>query len=1090
LCLSAVKISKIVGLPFILFAVLSGSLQTSKAGATSIQFSLDEPCKTSAGVYLPDGTLVRTLWSKVRYDGPGAYSALWDGLDDSGDGVPSRTYEVKLLQHNTEYVWDGAIGNTSAEASGYSVHTAFRRMRDMAITGGKAFYVVAYNEAKYDFHTFQTTDPHRIKFKWNQPSGSGGTFDRDWNWTATDGQRVYFACPAGSNPTNFYTNNYPGFILASFVNDYSDAYFTSGVKIPNGNGCYTNGVYVGTQPGLSGLAVQRNGPWLAASVKPDNRVYLLNKLSGSAGTTLALASPGRMSFSPDGSLWVISSTNVVCLTNMAQPKAATTISTLAQPLAVAVNPANPNLILVADGGSSQQIKAFDQRGVLLWVYGLPGGYQSNGPRVANNKFWFSNGQFDDTFLCFDEDGSFWVGDGANNRYLHFSAQRTYLEQIMYQPHSYMACVDQNNPTRVFNQFLEFSVDYTKPLAQSWTLVNNWKANVDPCHIGHVEGIREVTTFPNGRTYALVDNNCVPGRTQEICELTEAGLRLTGIHPFGTANASWVSLGTDGSALLMLQRDAKWYRATLLGFEANGNPRYGAPTLIGSAPNGAKDPVPRCCSIGFPRATISTNNIIISFDPTLNNGWHLGGVRVGATNWLWKASPSGTLNGEGAFEIAGGVTYAGNTMQAVDRHVMYGYHGEFFRGQGQASQHMHFYDNGLFLGQFGEASPGHATSENPVPGSVGNGANPSLVRSETGGYYLWVNDESAHGPQRWHFVNAGNICEHSGKGELGGTITLTSPPADFPTGLVGMANNQKCYLSWRAVNGADSYRIYYSRINGGPYTTMAGSTLDTNFVARGLVNGQAHYFSVVAVTGGVERTPSAQVEIFPFDARQKVARVGAVCEGGQKTPVLTITTSSDFTQPTFVGAERLTGMLNPAELCYNGFGDLMNKSIGSQGYVVFGWGGIGVHLERLSPAFTVKLGAGWIDVCYLTRKFKADNILGSDRGLTANPVGTIEIKVKDNNFHFLTVVSPSKFRDARKFTMGIVSTDGTSAAYSINEAQGNSHILQFLFKGNITLRADAVGGSLAIVQALFLDDAPPHSWTSPAPSGLRVAASGK
>ncbi|HUC84228.1 MAG TPA: hypothetical protein VL970_03470, partial [Candidatus Acidoferrales bacterium] len=34
---------------------------------TTFTFTLDEPCKTSAGVYLPDGTLVRTLWSKVRF---------------------------------------------------------------------------------------------------------------------------------------------------------------------------------------------------------------------------------------------------------------------------------------------------------------------------------------------------------------------------------------------------------------------------------------------------------------------------------------------------------------------------------------------------------------------------------------------------------------------------------------------------------------------------------------------------------------------------------------------------------------------------------------------------------------------------------------------------------------------------------------------------------------------------------------------------------------------------------------------------------------------------------------------------------------
>ena len=101
---------------------------------------------------------------------------------------------------------------------------------------------------------------------------------------------------------------------------------------------------------------------------------------------------------------------------------------------------------------------------------------------------------------------------------------------MYQPHSYVTAVDQNNPCRVFNQFLEFSVDYTKPLQQGWALVNNWGANVPPVNISWNAGIYEVTTFTNGRTYALIDNNGYQFAMSELCELATNQLRLTGLYP--------------------------------------------------------------------------------------------------------------------------------------------------------------------------------------------------------------------------------------------------------------------------------------------------------------------------------------------------------------------------------------------------------------------------------------------------------------------------------------------------------------------------------------------------------------------------------
>ena len=40
---------------------------------------------------------------------------------------------------------------------------------------------------------------------------------------------------------------------------------------------------------------------------------------------------------------------------------------------MAVNQTNPNLVVVCDGGTSQQVKAIDTNGTSLWTYGTAAG---------------------------------------------------------------------------------------------------------------------------------------------------------------------------------------------------------------------------------------------------------------------------------------------------------------------------------------------------------------------------------------------------------------------------------------------------------------------------------------------------------------------------------------------------------------------------------------------------------------------------------------------------------------------------------------------------------------------------------------------
>ena len=1098
--------------------------------ATLIDFTLDGPCKTSAGVYQTDGTLVRTLWSNVRYYKAGQYHVTWDGNDDGGNSVSAGIYKVKVLQHNVQYVWEGVIGNTSSDKYGLGVHTGFEFIKDMTISGTNAFYCSGYNECKYGQRMFYTTSPQRVQNSWNYVRYSSGNSavqnipgiaNRPWWFMAADSNNVYCAsqsCYDWKKDQNF---GYQGCIIASKVSDQSEFDFGSGIPITNNAEQFPNGIYVGTQPGLSGLAVQQNGNLLAASVFPDNTVYLFDKTSGAALTKIAVIAPQRLAFGPNNWLWVISGTNIVCYTNVnTTPTMARTVTGFVNPLAVMVCPTNANLILVADGGSSQQIKAMDDVGVNLWTYGLAGGYQSNGMAIQTNKFWFIDGSTNMTFITFTPEGSsFWVGDGGNRRTMRFDLNRNYLEQIMYQPHIYSVSLDKANPSRVFSGLIEFAVDYTKPLPDSWVPLNNWLASADTNHarLDNTTGFYSVETFTNGHTYALIDNyaynaTCV-SRAKELCELTTNGLRFTSIFPgtnsFGVNN----SFGADGAALAGATQSNTWWSSPLTGFDRNNNPIWGKQTVIGAAANTGNNPQNNNIE-SFKTTAITSNRVVICFDDSIRTNYHLGGIAVGGTNFIWKASPSvGYFDGTGGYEISNGVNYAGSDVQAIDNHIVFGYHGEFFRYQGQAGQHQHFYGDGLFIGQFGEASIGYPAGS-MVPAFVGNGFGPAMVKVN-GEYFCYENDESSHGPQRWHLVNAGNVREMENSVILNGSVALTNPPADFPTGVLAYSGNKSAGIQWRGVAGASTYSIRYANNSGGPYSMLAANITSTNYNLTGLTNNLIYHLVVAAIVTGKETNCSEQVAVMPFDPSKGSIAAGhqvinlsinnITYGNGRCYPRGVMVTEVSSTAPalglpSFLNSVHMANALTLADEDGYGFGSLVNESIGSRGYVLFDWNGAGTNATTVSTNFTVSPGPGWAHGIYFLRQFYVDGRPGVKTsqpnygtGLLPNPTGTIKIGSSDTNYHLLTVVSGASGSDARNFTIFLTSTNGSQAGYEANDGwlprpnsnPASSHIFQFLFKGDSTLTVNGNSGS---VQGLFFDDQEQIHDTLRLfpPTGLKVA----
>ena len=116
--------------------------------------------KTSAGVFTPQGRLVRTLWSNVE-KAAGKHVATWDGTDDDGSLATAGSYQVKVLSSKFVYTWEGVVGNTSREKTGPTVHHPLMVPQGMAVAGKTAYFTTGYNEG----YTAQ------FRFELDQPRG-------------------------------------------------------------------------------------------------------------------------------------------------------------------------------------------------------------------------------------------------------------------------------------------------------------------------------------------------------------------------------------------------------------------------------------------------------------------------------------------------------------------------------------------------------------------------------------------------------------------------------------------------------------------------------------------------------------------------------------------------------------------------------------------------------------------------------------------------------------------------------------------------------------------------------------------------------
>ena len=273
---------------------------TNIAGRLQFSFALPVDSVTSAGVYNSStGVLIRTLWNNVKYQA-GTNYGVWDGKDSTGAAVATGTsYQVKLIYHNVQYIWDGTIGNTSLNQSGGQVFRSFSQPKSMAIAAGKAMFTVGYNELQNVFWSFNVGAPQVANTLHN---GFGDPYCA-LTMVTSDATRSYWLKAENGVATTTTT-----YIMAMNNSDQSFYVFPKGTALPSSE-YYGSGIdYANTSPTqpATGIAVQQSGGYLFASHAPLNVVRVYDKVQGNLVGSFAVTNPTMLATTANGDVWVVS----------------------------------------------------------------------------------------------------------------------------------------------------------------------------------------------------------------------------------------------------------------------------------------------------------------------------------------------------------------------------------------------------------------------------------------------------------------------------------------------------------------------------------------------------------------------------------------------------------------------------------------------------------------------------------------------------------------------------------------------------------------------------------------------------------------
>ncbi|MEI6520701.1 MAG: NosD domain-containing protein [bacterium] len=234
--------------------------------------------RQSAGIYKPDGTLIRTLLA----DACGVRELWWDGLDDMGQPAPAGPYEVRSITHNIWLLDDGAIGDNGNLKGTYNCDNADRVV--VLPDGGFAITAV-YDEAGYTLRRYSSS---------GQSIFASALVDGEFWGLATLGDTIIGGRGKGKD--------------AQIVR-----LIMPGERAPMATGADYYSIFGIGETGTGiGLAVKGN--LVYASIAGLNIVRVIDLTTGLKTADWPVANVSDIACDSQGAIWVISGTDVVSLT--------------------------------------------------------------------------------------------------------------------------------------------------------------------------------------------------------------------------------------------------------------------------------------------------------------------------------------------------------------------------------------------------------------------------------------------------------------------------------------------------------------------------------------------------------------------------------------------------------------------------------------------------------------------------------------------------------------------------------------------------------------------------------------------------------
>lgn len=715
----------------------------TKPNSFTFTLSSDSNC-TSAGVYNSSGQLLRTLWSNRKYKAE-SYTCFWDGFDDDGNFQTYGTvYTVKVSSNNIAYTWEGVVGNTSDNNTGSTVWHYLKPIIAMCEVGNYMYFSSQYGEGSCAQGKFLKTTPNQ---KITHLANTGA------------GQQSFFICANGTNVFYGGTNSNAGyqgapfdnFIFGTAVSNDAEITFSAGVALTNTPRSYASVIDLATTTAnaITGMAVQQSGSqFLFASHGAANniKVYKTSDGSGTLAQTIVITGVTNLFLENDTTLWLAQNGTALLKYTVNSDGTITSAGVqISGFTAIAGISIHSGDLCVYDNGNQQVVKRYNSSSLAsTGTVGTAGGYATS-PAVTNTKFYTNDltGALN-TFVAHQSDGSIWIGDTGNWRLQHFDSSGTYLNNIMFCPSFYSTIVCLNQNTSVFAELIEFTIDYSQPLATGWTLTNNWGYSF-PAGYDRSQMLKNgIVLMSNGRRYGIVRNI----NNYYFAELTATGLRVITANllpamPIVDAAGGLTSIYSTPQVDSVLT----FNEYILTGFDGSNNPTYSA-AVATHVTIPANYPVP-----GDSRWLLTTSGELVLYNGNTNSigtkAYHLAGYNIANSAFNWKTAKdtfkayTGDFPMDGAWDQGNLVGYSGSNAACEGNNVFYDYHGEFWRGS-ETGWLYHFNDIGLLQGMFGALGfmALFKLPEAPVA-FAGNGINIATT-TYNGDIYLYVNDESTHG----------------------------------------------------------------------------------------------------------------------------------------------------------------------------------------------------------------------------------------------------------------------------------------------------------------------------------------------------------